>query len=222
MKILIVLAHPEPKSFNAAMYHVAIESLQKDGHDVKTSDLYRMNFSPVSDRNNFTSVKDRSFLKLQLEEIYATDVNGFVEEINREQEKVEWCDLMIWQFPLWWFSVPAILKGWVDRVFAMGRFYGEGRVYEEGIFKNKKALLSTTTGGGLDTYIKDGFNGDMAAILRPVQRGILQFVGFSVLKTQLNFSVAHLSEEERKMQLENWSTRLNNIFNEDKIDVGQY
>ncbi len=62
----------------------------------------------------------------------------------------------------------------------------------------------------------------MAAILRPVQRGILQFVGFSVLKPQLSFSVAHLSEEERKIELENWSTRLKNIFNEDKIDVGPY
>lgn len=154
--------------------------------------------------------------------MYATCVNGFAEEISEEQEKVEWCDLMIWQFPLWWFSVPAILKGWVDRVFAMGKFYGNGHFYEEGIFKNKKALLSTTTGGGLDAYVKDGFNGDMDAILRPVQRDILQFVGFSVLKPQLSFSVAHLTDEERKKELEKWAKRLKHIFNEEKITVGNY
>lgn len=138
MKILIVLAHPESKSFNAAMYYSAIETLQKEGHEIKTSDLYTMNFNPVSDRNNFTSIKDSSFLKLQLEEIYATEVNGFIPAINLEQEKVEWCDLMIWQFPLWWFALPAILKGWADRIFAMGRFYKTGYYYETGICKGKK------------------------------------------------------------------------------------
>lgn len=54
---------------------------------------------------------------------------------------------MIWQFPLWWFSVPGILKGWVDKVFAMGRTYGGGRIYEKGVFQGKKAMLSLTTGG---------------------------------------------------------------------------
>jgi NAD(P)H dehydrogenase (quinone) len=42
-------------------------------------------------------------------------------------QKIEWCDLMIWQFPLWWFSVPAILKGWFDRVFAMAHKSDEER-----------------------------------------------------------------------------------------------
>lgn len=73
--------------------------------------------------------------------------------------------------PLWWFSVPGILKGWVDRVFAMGRFYGQGKVYENGVFAGKKAILSLTTGGAEDTYRKDGLHGDINAILRHTYTG---------------------------------------------------
>ena len=64
---------------------------------------------------------------------------GFSKEIESEIEKMEWCDLMIWQFPLWWFGLPAILKGWVDRVFVMGRTYGNGRYYQAGVFFGENA-----------------------------------------------------------------------------------
>lgn len=223
MKILIVLAHPEPKSFNGALYQTAIETLQKEGHEVQTSDLYRMKFNPVSDRNNFTTVKDASFLKLGLEEIYATEHNGFATDINIEQEKLEWCDLMIWQFPLWWFSVPAILKGWTDRVFSAGKIYGAGRVpYVSGKFKGKKALLSITTGSPEGHYTQEGPYGDIYGILRPIHRGIFEYVGFSVLQPQLSYSVAHITDEERKEELQQWSERLKNIFDEDNIQVGKY
>src|SRR5229473_3138426 len=112
MKILIIYAHPEPKSMNGAMFSSAIDTLTNAGHEVKVSDLYAMQFNPVSDRANFTTVNDPVFFKQQLEEVYAAQLNGFAASIEEEQQKVEWCDLMIWQFPLWWFSVPAILKGW--------------------------------------------------------------------------------------------------------------
>lgn len=126
MKILILIAHPEPKSFNATMYQLAIKTLQENGHEVKTTDLYQMDFNPVSGRQNFTGVKNAAFFNQQNEELSAYKSNAFANDILAEQDKVYWCDLMIWQFPLWWFSVPAILKGWVDKVFAMGRFYDNG------------------------------------------------------------------------------------------------
>src|SRR5882757_2931766 len=137
MNVLIVYAHPEPKSFNGAMFRAAVKTLSETGHQVQHSDLYSMEFKPVSNRSNFKSSRNEAFFKQQLEEVHATEVNGFAPDIQTEQEKVEWCDLMIWQFPLWWFSVPGVLKGWVDRVFAMGRMYGQGRLYEQGIFRGK-------------------------------------------------------------------------------------
>jgi NAD(P)H dehydrogenase (quinone) len=136
--------------------------------------------------------------------------------------KVEWCDLMIWQFPLWWFSVPAILKGWFDRVFAMGRFYGYGHIYETGVLKGKKAMLSFTSGGPWDSYQPDGFNGDISSILRPIHRGMLEFVGFDVLMPQIFYAPAHKSQEERTAELQAYCNRLKEIESEQPITVGRY
>jgi putative NADPH-quinone reductase len=218
MKILIIYAHPEPQSMNSAMFNSAIDTLTKAGHEVKISDLYAMQFNPVSDRNNFTTVNDPAFFKQQQEEVYASQAKGFIDFIEEEQQKVEWCDLMIWQFPLWWFSVPAILKGWVDRVFAMGRFYKNGHIYENGIFRGKKALLSLTTGGPEANYIKVKY-GDLAVILHSLQRGILEFTGFSVLRPHVIFGTERQSVEELALELEIWKTRLLVIFEETPIVV---
>jgi NAD(P)H dehydrogenase (quinone) len=222
MKIFIVYAHPEPQSINGAMFRTALETLTEAGHTVHTSDLYAMQFNPISNRHNFTSVKDPLYFKQQFEEMYAAEVGGFAPLIEEELQKVEACDVMIWQFPLWWFSVPAILKGWADRVFAMGRTYGSGRFYENGVFKNKKALLSVTTGGAEESYLPDGFNGDLPGILRPIQRGILQFTGFSVLRPHVIYGPVRQTPEELRQVLENWKIRLLNIGQEEPINVGRY
>jgi NAD(P)H dehydrogenase (quinone) len=222
MKILIVYAHPETKSMNGTLFTTSVQHLRSLSHEVKTSDLYQMKFNPVSDRSNFTTVLDGDFFKQQLEEVYATRNNGFSAEIKLEQEKVEWCDLMIWQFPLWWFSVPAILKGWVDRVFAMGRFYDSGHIYSTGMFKGKKAMLSLTTGGAEDAYLDGGFHGEMAGILKPVHKGIFEFTGFSVLEQHVVYGPVRKTPEELAMELERWKNRLSNIFEEDPVVVNAY
>jgi len=222
MKVLVVLAHPEPKSFNGAMYRAAVETLLVEGHEVETSDLYQMDFDPVSGRHSFTTVKDPDYFKPQLEELYATENDGFAEDVENEIEKIEWCDLMIWQFPLWWFGLPGILKGWVDRVFAMGRTYGGDKLYANGVFKGKRALLSLTTGGPAPAYVKGGFQGDIDAILRPIQRGMLQFVGFDVLAPQIIFGPVRLDDAQRKNLLVAYAERLKSIEGEKPIDVGVY
>lgn len=222
MKVFVVYWHPEPRSFNAAMFQTARGTLAAAGHEVRTSDLYEMRFDPVSSRKNFTTVKDPNYLKPQIEEMYATEMNGFSEEIESEIRKIEWCELMIWQFPLWWFGLPAVLKGWVDRVFAMGRTYGGGRIYQSGVFRGKRALLSLTTGGPEDAYRKGAFNGDINGILRPIHRGMLQFVGFDVLAPQIVYGPVRLTDEQRKQQLAAYAVRLQQIARESPIDVGIY
>jgi len=222
MNVFIVLAHPEPQSINGALFRTAVTTLQATGHAVQTSDLYAMKFDPVSDRRNFTTIHDPDYFKQQLEEIHATERGGFVPEIEAEMQKLEWCDLMLWQFPLWWFSVPAMLKGWVDRVFAMGRTYGLGRIYEQGVFRGKRALLSLTTGGPAEAYRKGGFNGDIDAILRPIQRGMLQFVGFEVLAPHIVYAPVRQTDEQRQAVLEAFAQRLRTIETETAIVVGDY
>src|SRR5208282_3268209 len=96
-----------------------------------------MNWQPVADRRDFTTVCDPDYYRQQREELYACEHDGFVPEIEAEMEKLFWCDVLVLQFPLWWFGMPAILKGWVDRVFAMGRIYGRGEWYETGKFRGK-------------------------------------------------------------------------------------
>lgn len=181
-----------------------------------------MKFDPVSDRRNLTTVKHAEFFKQQIEEMHATDVGGFAPDVEAELRKMEACDLMIWQFPLWWFGLPGILKGWADRVFAMGRTYGGERFYENGVFKGKRALLSVTTGGPEAAYQKGGWNGDIHAILRPIQRGILRFTGWDVLAPNIVHASVRVSDEERQHWLRNWAARLRSIESEKPIEVGEY
>jgi NAD(P)H dehydrogenase (quinone) len=222
MNVFIVYAHPEPQSFNGALFRAAEEALRAAGHSVQTSDLYAMKFDPVSDRRNFTTAKNPDFFKQQIEEMHATEVDGFAPDLEAELRKLEACDLMIWQLPFWWFGVPGILKGWVDRVFAMGRTYGGERFYENGVFKGKRALLSLTTGGPGPVYQKGGWNGDIQVILRPIQRGMLRFVGFDVLAPHIVYAPVRITAVERKTGLDAWASRLRRIEQEQPIDVGEY
>ena len=99
MQNLLVHVHPEPKSFNSALTCMAVDTLTRAGHDVTVSDLYAMGFDPVSDRRNFTTVKNPDYYVRTDEELHATGHGGFAPEIEDELRKVETCDLMIWQFP---------------------------------------------------------------------------------------------------------------------------
>ena len=104
----------------------------------------------------------------------------------------------------------------------MGRTYGGGRIYETGVFRGKRAMLSLTTGGPEDAYQKGAFNGDIAAILRPIHRGMLQFVGFDVLEPQIVYGPVRLTDEERKQRLADYASRLQGIESEAPMDVGIY
>lgn len=218
MNILIVFAHPELQSFNGALLRTAIATLTAAGHVVQVSDLYADAFDPVSDRRNFTTVYEAAFYKQQAEERYAVEHLGFATDIEAEFQKIAWCDLMIWQFPLWWLSVPGILKGWVDRVFAMGRAYGRasgnGQLYAQGAFQGKKALLSLTTGSTEADYQPGGLQGDLGAILRPIHRGMLHFTGFTVLPPHVVYGPARQSAAERGVALATWAARLPGLAQE--------
>ena len=222
MNVLIVHAHPEPASFNGAMTRVAVEVLTGQGHIVTVSDLYALEFHAASDRSNFATVAEGDYFKPQTEEVHASQHGGFAPDLEAEITKLEACDLLIFQFPIWWFGLPAILKGWVDRVFAMGRTYGGDRIFGNGVFKGKRALLSLSTGGPAAAYAKGGFQGDIHAILRPIQRGMLQFVGFEVLAPQIVNGPVRLDQTARTALIEQYAERLLRIEAEPPYLVGMY
>ncbi|MBL0189113.1 MAG: NAD(P)H-dependent oxidoreductase [Candidatus Obscuribacter sp.] len=220
MKVLIVHAHHEPKSFCSALADRAKEELIKQGHAVTVSDLYAMKFNPVSDRSNFTTVKDSGYLKQQAEEMYATEENGFAPDLEAEMEKLEQCDALIFTFPLWWFGMPAILKGWCDRVLASGRIYGGGKFYESGLGQSqKRALLITTTGGGTNVYDGWGLNPALERLMEPVQHGIFWFNGFLPLEPFVAWSPARLSQTEREQYLSKLGDRISTFFEEKPLNL---
>jgi NAD(P)H dehydrogenase (quinone) len=217
MRVLIVHAHHEPRSFNGAMTERAVRALREAGHEVEVSDLYAMGFDPVSDRRNFTGVKDPAYLKQQVEEMHATATNGFAADIAEELAKIERCDALIFQFPLWWFGLPAILKGWVDRVFAAGRAYGGGRWFERGAFAGKRAMIAMTTGGPPSMFNGYGLDPSLETILRPIQHGIFWFTGFDPLPPFIAYAPARATPEERAATLEAYARRVERIFDESPI-----
>jgi NAD(P)H dehydrogenase (quinone) len=211
MRIFIVHAHHEPASFNGAMTREATVSLTAAGHEVVVSDLYAMGFDPVSDRRNFVTVKNTSRLKQQDEESYASAHDGYVPEIQAEMNKLDWCEVLIFQFPLWWLGLPAILKGWVDRVFAVGRAYGGGKYFDRGVFAGKYAMCALTVGGLFAAYSEIGLYGSIDAILFPIHHGIFGFVGFTVIEPFVVYGPSRLSHEQRVAFLARYRQRILNL-----------
>ncbi len=208
MNTLIVYAHEEPQSFNAAMKDRAVAVLTDAGHTVEVSDLYAMNFDPVGGKRDFTELADPSYFKYGKEQAVATNNGTFAPDVADQQRKVLACDFLIFQFPLWWFSVPALLKGWVDRVFAASLTYDHRRWYSNGVFRGKRAMVSMTTAGGPPIYSKTGLNGDMDKILFPIHHGIFYFVGFDVLPPFIAWSVSRVDQAARERHLLDYERRL--------------
>jgi NAD(P)H dehydrogenase (quinone) len=189
MKILVVYAHPEPRSLNGALKDFAVATLRADGHDVVVSDLYAIGWNAVADANDFLGRDLSQPLHYAQDSKLAFAAGTQAPEIVAEQQKLLWCDALILQFPLWWFSMPAILKGWFERVYAYGFAYGVGEHsdkrwgdrYGEGTFAGKRAMLSITAGGWSDHYGERGINGPIDDLLFPIHHGVLYYPGFEVL-----------------------------------------
>ncbi|XP_047385637.1 NAD(P)H dehydrogenase [quinone] 1 isoform X2 [Sciurus carolinensis] len=214
-RALIVLAHSERTSFNYAMKEAAVEVLKRNGWEVAESDLYAMNFNPIISRKDITGkLKDPKNFQYTVESSLAYKEGCLSPDIVAEQKKLEAADLVIFQFPLQWCGVPAIMKGWFERVF-LGEFaYTYATMYDNGPFRNKKAILSITTGSSGSMYSLQGIHGDMNVILWPIQSGILHFCGFQVLEPQLTYSIGYLPPEARTQVLEGWKKRLEKVWDE--------
>ncbi len=208
MNILIVYAHPEPQSFNGAMKDTAVEVLTGAGHQVQVSDLYAMKFDPAGGPVDFLEREDSSAFRYQREQIHAHKNALFAPELKAEMDKLLWADFVMFQFPLWWFSLPAILKGWVDRVFAMGFSYDLGRAYDTGFFPRKRGMLALTTGAPPPTYTAQGKNGDINQLLLHINRGMLYFLGLQVLPPFIAYSAARVTPEQRTAYLDAFRERL--------------
>ena len=209
MNVLIVYAHPEPKSFSGAMKDAAVETLESAGYQVVVSDLYAMRFRAVVGLGDFTGERaDPDFLSIAREQAKAYETGGLGSDIVAEQEKLRRADLVVLQFPIWWFGMPAIMKGWADRVFARGFAYSTGRKYDTGLFRGKTAMVAATTGTSADTYAPDGIDGDILTVLWPIHNGLLRYTGFDVLSPFIAYMPGRLRPDERRACLDAYRERL--------------
>ncbi len=203
--VLIVVAHPEPLSFNHAMARAAAEALQARGHKVVVSDLYGEGFRPDIGRHDMTSVSDTMRFHVQSEQAQATRLHAFAPDIVREQARLAAADAVILQFPLWWGGVPAMLKGWMERVLSYGFGYVDARRFDTGLFKGRRAMLSVTTGGPPARFSDEGPYGPIQNILMPVRKLTLEYLGYTVAEPFVAYGVPRLEEGERLVLLRDFA-----------------
>ncbi|MFG6667045.1 NAD(P)H-dependent oxidoreductase [Halomonas sp. HNIBRBA4712] len=225
MNVLIILAHPERASFNGALVDVAVTELKRAGHTVEVNDLFAAGFEPVEQADRYAKLEpDAAFAPLDVQRTHYEN-DALPADIERELAMLDWADLVIFQFPLWWHAQPAILKGWFDRVMVYGGRYTSRMRYDHGYFRGKRAMLSVTAGSPEATFQPFGRAGDMVAWLWPIHSS-LYYVGFDVLAPQVSYGVQgggirYQQESTLATHLEacktRWSTRLSRLSDETPI-----
>lgn len=208
MKVLIVHAHHEPRSFNSALKDCAVEQLAAAGHAVQVSDLHAMDWNPVASAADFGARANPDYLVYALEQRHNLEGGTLAADIAAEIAKVQWCDLLILNFPLYWFSEPAILKGWIDRVMVSGLFYGGRRIYDRGGMRGKRASATITLGGREQMFGAEAIHGDLHSLLRPLLQGTLAYCGFAVLPPFLAYHVPYVGAETRAQILADYRRHL--------------
>ncbi|RON54483.1 NAD(P)H-dependent oxidoreductase [Pseudomonas frederiksbergensis] len=211
MNVLILHAHPEPQSFTSALRDQAVGTLQAQGHEVQVSDLYAMHWNPVASAEDFCDRDNPDYLVYALEQRLGVKTKSLALDIQQELDKLLWADLLILNFPIYWFSMPAILKGWIDRVLVSGVCYGGKRFYDQGGLAGKKALVSVTLGGREHMFGEDAIHGPLEDMLRPLLRGTLAYVGLDVLPPFVAWHVPYISADARGQFLLDYQQRLERL-----------
>jgi NAD(P)H dehydrogenase (quinone) len=196
MNVFIVTAHPDRESFNARLSQIAGNHFTAVGAQVIHSHLYPMSFDPREDASKFRRRLNPSRFFVQEEQRFSYQNRALSSEVSQEIDKLLWSDLVMVQFPLWWFGVPAILKGWIDRVFVYGGLYSSKRRFETGVCRDKRVLICVTTGSSESDCSPTGREGDTRMILWPTLYAF-RYVGFDVLQPFLLHGVRGADGRDR-------------------------
>ncbi|KUO18424.1 NAD(P)H-dependent oxidoreductase [Streptomyces dysideae] len=219
-KILVVSAHPEPRSLNAALTDFAVGHLRAAGHEVKVSDLYAMKWKAAVDADDIPDHAADQRLDILAAQERATLAGRLSADVTAEQDKVRWSDAVVLQFPMWWFSVPAILKGWIDRVFTNGFAHGPAvppPYGEDGALGGRRALLSMTIGARESAFSDRGVHGNLTDVLHPLQHGVLWFTGMAPLEPFAVYGTVDLPEERFAAVLREYGRRLDGLFTDEPV-----
>ena len=159
MNVLVVYCHPDPASFVAAARDRVLAALDRDGHVVRLTDLYAEGFDPCFDAH------DR---RTHLEP-------GTAPALQRHADDLRWCEALVLVYPTWWSGQPAMLKGWIDRVWANGVAWtlpaGSNRLRP--LLANVRRIVVVTTHGS--SKVVNALQGESGK--RVATRGDGDFVG---------------------------------------------
>lgn len=196
MNQLIIIAHPKKDSFSQGIKNRIKEGFINQGDKVKIRDLYEIKFNPV----------------LTDSELKYTKEGKVCPEILVEQSYIHWADYITIIYPLWWNAFPAILKGYIDRVFTNGFAFKMNGNGPKGLLRGKKVRLITTAG-----MAKEALQGsNVYEGLKITQdHGVFEFCGMEVLGHMYVTSVTSLSKEEKQKEMEKL---VMGIFEKERVD----
>ncbi|MBM4360725.1 MAG: NAD(P)H-dependent oxidoreductase [Deltaproteobacteria bacterium] len=183
MKHLIVYAHPNPASFSHAVVDTLEATYRAQGGEVVVRDLYALGFDPVLKGSDFVAMK----------------AGNLPADIVAEQDHIRWADAVTVVYPVWWTGLPAILKGYIDRVFLYGFAYAYGPNGAEGLLKGKKVLCVSSHGHPDDVYEANGMR---AAMRQTSDVGIFAFSGMDVVEHVFFGAVPSVDDATRKGYLD--------------------
>lgn len=182
MNVLIIYAHPNPKSFNHAILEQVKKGLREASHDVTLVDLYQEHFDPVL---IFNDKQKRRNLKND-------------PEMEYYRELVKKADHFILIYPIWWYGFPAILKGFIDRVFAAGFAYTYEGLVPKGLLTGKSAWVMYTldSPGWFVRLIRRNIE------WKVMKKDIFQFCGIRPVKRIMLAGVKGSSAKKRERWLD--------------------
>lgn len=199
MNVLLVLAHPRRRSLTGLAAEAFATAAAERGHLIEWADLVTENFDPV--------------LREADEPDWNDGIKAYSAEVRQEMARIENNDATVMFFPVYWWSMPAILKGWIDRVLVYGGTYTSERRYDRGLLTGKRAMLSVTFGGAESTFAHNGRNGDVELLLWPMQMTLF-YVGYQVLSPFTAFGVAGASNDAGKAAVSERLDRYKALYRE--------
>lgn len=216
-RVLWVFAHPRHGSFGDRLFRAGVEALS-DRYEVETSDLYAQGFDPVLGEGDLGEAAGRAGNIVELQG-QALAHGQLPAEVRVEQAKLAAAELLVLQFPLWWYGPPAILKGWFDRVLTNGFAYGDEldpqlglpRRYGDGALAGRRALVVVTAGEDERSIGRRGISGDIDSLLFPITHGTLWYVGIETLQLHVVHDADSLGADGIEKEIARLRSRLAGI-----------
>ncbi|MDR7212333.1 NAD(P)H-dependent oxidoreductase [Flavobacterium piscis] len=190
MKNVVIYAHPNPSSLNHFFKQTVVESLEKSGEEFIVRDLNAINFNPI----------------LSLEDMNGQRVSQVADDVKTEQGFITWADRIIFIYPIWWTGMPAIMKGYIDRVFSYGFAYRYDQGIQKGLLKGKSAVIINSHGKSNEEY---GAIGMDKALALTSDTGIFKYSGLAIQK-HFYFDKADRASDE---SIEEWKNQIQLLFN---------